>query len=143
MGGTARVKCTTPPKRCQIPRTTIAALGTKTANLQDRGVYHSGRENCIYKLQGRVGTVLSVIRYSAFAEEFLGLPENSAIVLAAAADGVQIYESKPNPLGGFRWSLKAPEAELTSLSGEIVGSDGAGPSWTLNDGSSIVASLPP
>ena len=84
-----------------------------------------------------------VIRYSAFAEEFLGLPENSAIVLAAAADGVQIYESEPNPLGGFLWSLKAPEAELTSLSGEILGSHGAGPSWTLNDGSSIVASLPP
>src|SRR5947209_555871 len=33
---------------------------------------------------------------SAFSEEFSGisLPENSAIVLAVAAEGVQIYESK-------------------------------------------------
>ena len=85
---------------------------------------------------------LSIIYHSAFAEEFLPLPENSAIVLAVTADGVQIYESKPNPSGGFQWSLKGPEAQLKSMSGEILGKHGAGPSWTLNDGSSIVASIP-
>jgi uncharacterized protein DUF3455 len=80
-----------------------------------------------------------------FSEEFSGitLPENSAIVLAVAAEGVQIYESKQNPGGGFQWSLKAPEAQLKSASGEVVGKHGAGPSWTLNDGSSIVGGLPP
>jgi Protein of unknown function (DUF3455) len=82
---------------------------------------------------------------SAFSEEFSGIaePENCAIVLAVAAEGVQIYESKPNPSGGFQWSLKAPEAELKSASGQVLGKHGAGPSWTLNDGSSIVGSLPP
>jgi Protein of unknown function (DUF3455) len=81
--------------------------------------------------------------HSVLAEESLPLPENSAIVLAVVADGVQIYESKPNPAGGFQWVLKAPQAELKSLSGETLGKHGAGPSWTLNDGSSIVGSVPP
>ena len=82
---------------------------------------------------------------SAFSEEISGIagPENCAIVLAVAAEGVQIYESKPNPSGGFQWSLKAPEAELKSASGQVLGKHDAGPSWTLNDGSSIVGSLPP
>jgi hypothetical protein len=82
---------------------------------------------------------------SAFAQDFsgIGVPENSVIVLAVAAEGIQIYESKPDPAGGFQWSLKAPEAELKSTSGEVLGKHGAGPSWTLNNGSVIIGSLPP
>jgi Protein of unknown function (DUF3455) len=80
---------------------------------------------------------------SVFGEEFLPCPENSSIVVAVVADGAQIYESKPIPGGGFVWSLKAPEAELKSLSGEILGKHGAGPSWTFNDGSSVVGNVPP
>jgi hypothetical protein len=84
-------------------------------------------------------------QHSAFSEEFLGIaePESCALVMAVAAEGVQIYESKPNPAGGFQWSLKAPEAQLKSASGQVLGTHGAGPSWTLSDGSSIVGSLPP
>ena len=89
--------------------------------------------------------ILLAFQQSAFAEEFSGIavPENSVIVLAVAAEGVQIYESKPNSAGGFQWSLKGPQAELKSTSGEVLGKHGAGPSWTLNDGSGIVGSLPP
>jgi len=89
--------------------------------------------------------VFAAFQHSAFSEDVSGIvePENCAIVLAVAAEGVQIYESKPNPAGGFQWSLKAPEAELKSASGQVLGKHGAGPSWTLNDGSSIVGSLPP
>jgi hypothetical protein len=89
--------------------------------------------------------ILLALQQSTFAEEFSGItvPESSVIALAVAAEGVQIYESKPNPAGGFQWSLKAPQAELKSMSGEVIGKHGAGPSWTLNDGSSIVGSLPP
>jgi Protein of unknown function (DUF3455) len=86
--------------------------------------------------------VLPLLCCSVRAEEFLPLPEKGAVLLAAVGDGVQIYESKPNPAGGFQWSLKAPDADLKNLSGEIIGKHGAGPSWTLNDGSSIVGSLP-
>jgi hypothetical protein len=65
--------------------------------------------------------------------------ENSVIVLAVAAEGVLIYESEPTSAGGFQWSLKVPQAELKSTSGEVLGKDGAGPSLTLND---AAASLP-
>jgi uncharacterized protein DUF3455 len=80
-----------------------------------------------------------------FSEEFSGisLPENTAIVLAVTAEGVQIYESRQKPGGGFQWTLKAPDAQLKSAAGEVLGKHGAGPSWTLNDGSSIVGGLPP
>jgi hypothetical protein len=89
--------------------------------------------------------VFVAFQHSAFSEDFSGIaePENCAIVLAVVAEGVQIYESKPNPAGGFQWSLKAPEAQLRSASGQILGTHSAGPSWTLNDGSSIVGNVPP
>jgi hypothetical protein len=89
--------------------------------------------------------VFLAFQHSAFSEDFFGIaePENCAIVLAVAAEGVQIYESKPNLAGGFQWSLKAPEAELKSASGQVLGKHGAGPSWILNDGSSILGSVPP
>ncbi|MBV8588243.1 MAG: DUF3455 domain-containing protein [Verrucomicrobia bacterium] len=89
--------------------------------------------------------VLSCAAYchSSIAQDFLRLPENSAVVSAVTAEGVQIYESKRSPSGGFQWSFKAPEADLKSPSGEILGKHAAGPSWTMNDGSSIVGNLPP
>ena len=97
-----------------------------------------------YKSLGAVVALFGfALHHSAFAQELLPFPENSSIVLALVADGVQIYESKPNPSGGFQWSLKAPEAELKNTAGEILGKHGAGPSWTLNDSSSIVGSVPP
>ena len=57
------------------------------------------------------------IDFAAAAAEFQGvpLPENTSIALAVAAEGVQIYESKPNSTGAYEWALKAPEAELKSL----------------------------
>src|SRR5215469_11461127 len=75
--------------------------------------------------------VFLAFQHSAFSEDLSGIaePENCAIVLAVAAEGVQIYESKPNLAGGFQWSLKAPEAELKSVSGQVLGKHGAGPSW--------------
>jgi hypothetical protein len=103
-----------------------------------------GRAMRIHKsLVAMVALFGSALYQSASAEEFLPFPENSSIVLALVADGVQIYESKPNPAGGFQWSLKAPEAELKNAAGEILGKHGAGPSWTLRDSSSIVGSVPP
>lgn len=97
-----------------------------------------------YKSLGTVAALFGfAFCHSAFAGDLLPFPENSSIVLALVADGVQIYESKPNPAGGFQWSLKAPEAELKNAAGEILGKHGAGPSWTLKDSSSIVGSVPP
>ena len=83
--------------------------------------------------------------FAAEGAEFQGipLPETSSIVLAVAAEGVQIFEPKRNATGAYEWALKAPEAELKSLSGEVLGKHYAGPSWSLNDGSQLTGSLPP
>jgi len=85
------------------------------------------------------------MRLAAPAAEFQGipLPENASIVLAVAAEGVQIYESKLNSTGAYEWTLKAPEAELKTVTGDVLGRHYAGPSWSLNDGSQLVGVLPP
>jgi hypothetical protein len=61
---------------------------------------------------------------SSLAQEPQGifLPENSHLVWAVVGEGVQIYEAKANPAGGYQWTLKMPEAELKDLSGQLVGS---------------------
>jgi hypothetical protein len=70
-------------------------------------------------------------------------PADAAVVLTLAAEGVQIYEAKSDPVHGLQWALKAPEAELRNLSGELVVKHFAGPSWRANDGSQITGALPP
>ena len=69
---------------------------------------------------------------SSLAQEPQGifLPGNSRLVWAVVGEGVQIYEAKPNPAGGYKWALKAPEAELKDLSGKLFGKHFAGPSWS-------------
>jgi len=108
---------------------------------------HTGSLSSYISVISQLGLSLIFLAFqgSAFAQDFsgIGVPENSVIVLAVAAEGIQIYESKPDPAGGFQWSLKAPEAELKSTSGEVLGKHGAGPSWTLNNGSVIIGTLPP
>jgi hypothetical protein len=73
----------------------------------------------------------------------ISLPENSRIVWAVVGEGVQIYEAKPNPAGGYKWTFKGPEAELKDLTGKLVGKHFAGPGWSANDGSEIEGALPP
>ena len=99
-----------------------------------------------HKLSVYVLSILFLgLRFGVFAAEIQGvpLPENTSIVLAVAAEGVQIYQSKPNSTGAYEWAFKAPEAELKSLTGEVLGKHFAGPSWSLSDGSQWVGNLPP
>ena len=99
-----------------------------------------------HQLRVCILTVLCLGRcVTATATEFQGvpLPENTSIALAVFAEGVQIYESKLNSMGTLEWALKAPEAELKNAAGEVIGKHFGGPSWSLNDGSQVVGSLPP
>jgi hypothetical protein len=92
-----------------------------------------------------LGFICFAICGSSLAQEPPGisLPENSCLVWAAIAEGVQIYEAKANPAGGYQWTLKMPEAELKDLSGQLVGKHFAGPGWSANDGSEVVGAMPP
>jgi hypothetical protein len=52
-------------------------------------------------------------------------------------DGVQVYSCDAGG-GGYAWVFRAPEAALFDRAGRQVGSHGAGPRWTLADGSSVL-----
>jgi Protein of unknown function (DUF3455) len=58
-------------------------------------------------------------------------------VLTVHAVGQQLYDCKPGADGKLVWSFNSPQATLT-VDGKVVGHHGAGPSWELDDGSSIV-----
>jgi len=69
----------------------------------------------------------------------LAPPAGSTLVTQLAAKGTQNYKCQSTPTGGAEWKLVAPEADLYRLPGgtELAGKHGAGPTWTLNDGSSV------
>jgi hypothetical protein len=70
-------------------------------------------------------------------------PEDSVLLFALKARGVQIYacEADPNDATAFVWTFKAPEAELLNERGEVVGSHFAGPTWQGQDGSSVIGAV--
>src|SRR5262245_5620674 len=67
-------------------------------------------------------------------------PEGSAPLLELGADGVQIYTCDAKD-GSFGWSFKAPEANLFDEQGRQVGAHYAGPTWKIDDGSTVVGEV--
>jgi Protein of unknown function (DUF3455) len=56
------------------------------------------------------------------------------------AVGAQVYScAQTAGATGYAWTLQKPDATLFDQKGEAVGTHGAGPTWTLKDGSSVVA----
>ena len=69
-------------------------------------------------------------------------PASAQVRLTVDGLGVQIYRCNPKPGGGFEWVFEAPEAKLLDrTTHEQVGTHGAGPTWTWNDGSSITGKV--
>jgi len=65
-------------------------------------------------------------------------PASATPVLQLAARGTQNYKCQATTTGGAEWKLVAPEAELfrsAEPGGTAAGKHGAGPTWTLTDGS--------
>ena len=74
------------------------------------------------------------------AEEAVAPPKGSALILALAADGVQIYACEAKD-GGYAWIFKAPEATLFDSQGLQLGTHFAGPTWKHVDGSALTGEL--
>lgn len=72
----------------------------------------------------------------------LQVPNDQKLKFRLVASGDQIYlcHTVPGPTG-FKWLLKAPEAVLLDARQDIVGKHFAGPSWQLDDGSTLVGKL--
>jgi uncharacterized protein DUF3455 len=60
-----------------------------------------------------------------------------AVVLAAHAEGAQVYECKAAADGKLAWAFREPIATLL-VDGKTVGRHYAGPSWEHADGSAVV-----
>ena len=67
----------------------------------------------------------------------IAAPASATLVVQLLAKGTQNYKCQSTSTGGAEWKLVAPEADLfrTPEATEIAGKHGAGPTWTLNDGS--------
>jgi len=66
----------------------------------------------------------------------IAAPASATLVMQLAAKGTQNYKCQAGASGGAEWKLVAPEAQLATLpGGAAAGTHGAGPTWTLNDGS--------
>ena len=74
------------------------------------------------------------------AEPLVPPPQGAALILEAAADGVQIYACEAQG-SGFAWVFKAPEANLFDKQGLQIATHYAGPSWKLDDGSTVVGEV--
>ena len=70
----------------------------------------------------------------------IAAPKGSKLVLAATADGVQIYSCEAHDQL-YSWLFKSPEAALFDADGREIIKHGAGPSWTTEDGTSVFGEL--
>jgi len=64
-------------------------------------------------------------------------PRGARLVLDVAARGVQIYSCQQTS-EGYRWKFVAPAANLFNTAGKQIGRHFAGPTWEMQDGSTIV-----
>ncbi len=68
-------------------------------------------------------------------------PSDLQPYLAVAAKGVQIYVCKQTEPGAWKWTFKAPEAELFDGQGAKLGKHYAGPTWEGLDGGKVAGAL--
>jgi hypothetical protein len=70
--------------------------------------------------------------------EALRPAEGARLLFQLHATGVQIYQCAQASGGAWEWQFRSPEATLLDARGAKAGSHGAGPFWSLEDGSRIV-----
>ena len=68
-------------------------------------------------------------------------PSGQVVFMEALATGVQIYECSQKIDLTYEWTFKAPEASLTSRSGQALGKHFGGPTWESMDGSTVVGEV--
>jgi hypothetical protein len=78
--------------------------------------------------------------HSQFQNASVDVAPGEKLVLQAKGEGDQIYAciiSGVRP----RWVLQKPDARLIDSSGNVIGNHFAGPTWKLNDGSTVQGEL--
>ena len=89
--------------------------------------------------------LFSALTVPALGQDALAPPPGERKLFEFSADGVQIYVCKPKDEAhkeqGLAWVFEAPDAVLFDADGKQAGTHAKGPSWTLNDGSSVTAEV--
>jgi hypothetical protein len=67
----------------------------------------------------------------------IAVEDGNKLFLVAHAVGVQKYPCVPTS-NGHAWGPSTPQADLYADNGKLIGSHFAGPSWQLQDGSTIL-----
>ncbi|HTZ83717.1 MAG TPA: DUF3455 domain-containing protein [Candidatus Acidoferrales bacterium] len=67
----------------------------------------------------------------------IAVPAGLEPVLFTHASGAQIYTCAAAADGKYKWTLKAPDAELKDRKDKVIGQHSAGPTWKLKDGSEV------
>jgi hypothetical protein len=67
----------------------------------------------------------------------LQAPAGAKPIAKFHATGAQVYKCGASE-GKFAWTLARPDATLHDAMGAVVGTHGAGPTWTSKDGSAVV-----
>jgi hypothetical protein len=67
----------------------------------------------------------------------LQAPAGTKPIAKFHATGAQVYKCGATE-GKYAWALARPDATLHDASGAVVGTHGAGPTWTSKDGSAVV-----
>lgn len=96
-------------------------------------------------LSATLGVVFSIFFVAQDVPEQIKPGDDQQLVLQLHATGDQIYKCKED-IGGYVWTLKAPDAQLFDKNGKGVGKHFGGPSWEINDGSRVrgeVAAIAP
>jgi hypothetical protein len=93
------------------------------------------------QLSGGAGSSGGAVAWLAVPEvpPALAPPRGARPLAHFHAVGAQLYVCKISAQGALGWSLEAPDAKLFDAGGTEAGRHGAGPTWSLNDGSVVTA----
>ena len=84
--------------------------------------------------------LIVVTVYSQQPAGSIDVPDGVTSILTAKGDGVQTYSCASAP-NGAKWTLKGPDAKLLDAGGAQIGTHFAGPTWKLDDGSTVMGEL--
>lgn len=91
-------------------------------------------------LSGALGVAFLISSSAQEVPDQIKPGSDDQLVLQLHATGAQIYTCKED-IGGYLWTLKAPDAQLFDKNGKPAGKHFAGPSWELNDSSRVTGEV--
>ena len=87
-------------------------------------------------------SIVPLLRAPSYAgpQRSIDPPKGAHLVLEVTGRGVQIYSCQSTG-EGYRWKFTAPAANLFNPAGKEIGRHFAGPTWEMQDGSTIVGAV--